>query len=88
MRERLHKKPAREPSFPLLLHFNYSQVIRPRCDLLLHNKVKDFDMADVLKYNDFEFCKKFNLNYQDIERLKQRRNVDEKDQMWVNVPGN
>lgn len=88
MRERLNKKPAKEPTFPLLLQFNYSQVIRPRCDLLLHNKVNEFDLAEVLRYNDFEFCKKFNLNYPDIEKLKQRRIVDEKDQMWVYVPTN
>ena len=88
LRARLHRKPKQEPCFPLLLHFNYSQIIRPRCDLLLHKKMKDFDLAEVLKDSDMDFCRKFNLNYQDIVRLKQRRNVEEKDIMWAHVPTN
>jgi len=40
-----------EKAFPMLLHFNYNGVIRPRCELL-KDKVKYFEFEDVLPLTD------------------------------------
>ena len=40
-----------EKAFPLLLHFNYNQVIRPRCDLI-KDRVKHFELHEVLPLTD------------------------------------
>lgn len=40
-----------EKAFPMLLHFNYNAVIKPRCDLL-RSKVNHFEFEDVLPLTD------------------------------------
>lgn len=40
-----------EKAFPLLLHFNYNEVIRPRCDLI-KDRVKHFELHEVLPLTD------------------------------------
>ena len=40
-----------EKAFPLLFHFNYNQVIRPRFDLI-KDKVKHFELQEVLPLTD------------------------------------
>lgn len=52
MRENLNRKPEKENAFPLLLHFNYSQVIKPRSLVLMARKNFDFDLAEAFKGTD------------------------------------
>jgi hypothetical protein len=40
-----------EKAFPLLLHYNYNSVIKPRCELL-KDRVKHFEFHDVLPLTD------------------------------------
>jgi hypothetical protein len=40
-----------DKAFPLMLKFNYNQVIRPRCELI-KDKVKHFELIDVLPLTD------------------------------------
>jgi hypothetical protein len=56
LKETLNRKPEKEPAFPLMLHFNYSHVIKPRCQLLIQRKNETFNLAEVLKGSDREFC--------------------------------
>lgn len=52
LRESLNRKPEKENAFPLLLHFNYSQVIKPRSLVLMARKNFDFDLAEAFKGTD------------------------------------
>ena len=45
LRRNLNRNPAKERTFPLLLHFNYTSVIWPRCELLLEQGHKYFDLG-------------------------------------------
>jgi hypothetical protein len=37
IKRNLNRQLPKEKAFPLLLHFNYSRVIWPRCELLIEN---------------------------------------------------
>lgn len=47
----LGRQLANEKAFPLLLHYNYNAVIRPRCELL-KEKLKYFELEEVLPLTD------------------------------------
>jgi hypothetical protein len=49
--KQLGKPLANEKAFPLLLYFNYNQVIKPRCELL-KDKLKYFELEEVLPITD------------------------------------
>ena len=88
VKETLNRKPEKEPAFPLMLHFNYSQVIKPRCQALLAQKNADFDLAEVLKGTDEDFCKRFNLDLKAyVEQKRKHKFVEEEDKLWAYVPG-
>jgi len=38
-------------AFPLMLHYNYNSVIKPRCELI-KDKVKKFELYEVLPLTD------------------------------------
>ena len=77
---------AHEKAFPLLLHFNYNQVIRPRCELL-RDRVKHFELQDVLPLSDEQFCLAFDVPAEELERKKGERQArDERDKLWAYVP--
>ena len=48
-----------EKAFPLLLHYNFSQHIWPRCESLREFNVKNFDLVKALATSDEEFCQNF-----------------------------
>lgn len=88
IRRNLNRHVTKEKTFPLLLHFNYTTVIWPRCELLMEQGQKHFDMAEVLTGTDADFCKKFGFDRVQLkEKLKSRQVKDEKDKLWVYVPG-
>jgi hypothetical protein len=77
---------ANEKAFPLLLKFNYNQVIRPRCDLI-KDKVKHFELHDVLPLTDEQFCLAFDIPAEELERKKAERSTkEERDVLWAYVP--
>ncbi len=77
---------ANEKAFPLILKFNYNQVIRPRCDLI-KDKVKHFELHDVLPLTDEQFCLAFDIPMEELERKKSERSTkEERDQLWAYVP--
>ena len=42
---------TKEKTFPMLLHFNYTSVIKPRCELL-KDRVKHFEFDEILPLTD------------------------------------
>jgi hypothetical protein len=88
LRENFNFKPEKENVFPLLLHFNYSQIVKPRCLMLIAAKNVDFDLAEVLKGTDEDFCKKFNFDMKLFtEEKRKHKLVVEEDKLWAYVPG-
>lgn len=86
IKRNLNRQLPKEKAFPLLLHHNYSKVIWPRCELLLKNGQKHFDLIEVLKGTDQEFCKKFGFeNNLLLEKKAERQKKEEKDRLWVYV---
>lgn len=77
---------SNEKAFPLLLHFNYNQVMRPRCELL-KDRVKHFELQDVLPLTDEQFCLAYDISADELERKKAERPArDERDKLWAYVP--
>lgn len=75
-----------EKTFPMLLHFNYNAVIRPRCELI-KDKVKHIELQDVLPLTDEQFCLAYDIAPEELERKKSERPArDEKDVLWAYVP--
>ena len=75
-----------DKAFPLLLSFNYNQVIRPRCELI-KDKVKQFELHEVLPLTDEQFCLAFDIPSEELERKKSERIArDERDKLWNYVP--
>lgn len=52
----LNRQLYNEKCFPLILHFNYSTHIWPRCELLNQTGNKHFDLEGALLGTDEEFC--------------------------------
>lgn len=71
IKRNLNRHVSKEQTFPLLLHFNYTTVIWPRCELLMDQGQKHFDMAEVLSGSDAEFCRRFGFDKNQL-REKQR----------------
>jgi hypothetical protein len=88
LKENLNRKPEKEDAFPLLLHFNYSQVIKPRCQVLMTRKNFDFNLAEAFKGTDDEFCKKYGVEPKTLHDEKRKNKlVEEQDKLWLYVPG-
>ena len=71
-----------------MLHFNYSDVIWPRCEAIKKFETsREFDLLEVLKGTDQEFCDKFGIEKASYARLKKERPYkDEVDKLWVYHP--
>ena len=76
-----------EPTFPLLLNFSYTDVIKPRCEIFKAQQ-KPIKFEEILALNDKDFCKKFNVHLNHLEKRKnQIKSKKEKDVLWAYVPG-
>ena len=85
--KKLAKNLDKEKTFPLLLHFNYNGVIRPRCELL-RPIAKQIDLEAVLPLSDEQFCAAFDITPEDLENEKSQKTIrDEKDVLWAYVAG-
>lgn len=54
-----------EKAFPLLLKFNYNQVIKPRCELI-KDKLKHFELHEVLSLTDEQFCLAYDITADEL----------------------
>lgn len=87
-RRNLNRQLANEKAFPLLLHYSYSDVIWPRCEIMVEQGNENFNVAEVLRLTDRQFCQKFQVGYQELKQKKaKRKQVEEKDSLWAYVPG-
>jgi hypothetical protein len=87
IRRNLNKQCHKERIFPLMLHFNYTTHIWPRCELLLATGNKHFDLEEAMVGSDTEFCQKYGFDLVQLEtKRKERKFIEEKDKLWVYVP--
>lgn len=87
LKKNLGRNIENERAFPLLLHYHYRDVIRPRCELL-RNKVKYFAFEEVFPLTDEQFCLAFNISKEELQEKKGDREMkEEKDILWAYVPG-
>ena len=71
----------------MLLLFNYTDVMWPRCELLMAKGERGFDLGQTLSVTDEEFCTKNGFEIEElIEKKRERKYVEEVDRMWVYVP--
>lgn len=85
--KQLGKTLATEKTFPLLLYLSYNKVIKPRCELL-KDKLKYFELENVLPLTDEQFCLTYGISIEDLEKKKaERPDREEKDILWQYVPG-
>jgi len=84
----LNRQLHSEKAFPLLLHYNYSKHIWPRCEVLRDNGIKNYDLIDALCSTDQEFCEKFEIAPSDYkEKQGKKPYIEEKDKLWVYSKG-
>lgn len=87
IKRNLNRQLHKERIFPLMLHFNYSTHIWPRCELLLQSGNKHFDLESALLGTDQEFCKKYSFDMGQLDDMRKKRKfIEEKDKLWVYVP--
>lgn len=76
-----------EKAFPLLLAFDYSTVIKPRCEILREqNKV--IKLEEILPLTDEKFCLAYNVTFEELDKkIGDKKKRKEKDVLWAYVPG-
>ncbi|CDW81088.1 UNKNOWN [Stylonychia lemnae] len=85
--KQLGRQLKNEKTFPMLLMFNYQDVLKPRCELLKESQ-QYYQFEDVLPLTDEAFCEKFNFNPIELEKKKDINKIrEEKDILWAYVPG-
>lgn len=85
----LNRQLQAEKAFPLLLHYNFTQHIWPRCEVLRDVGVKNFDMVQALATSDEDFCQIFDIKQSVLnKKKKQKAYIEEKDELWVYATGN
>jgi hypothetical protein len=88
VKRNLNRQLHKERCFPLMLHLSYTEHIWPRCELLLQSGNKHFDLEAALTGSDKEFCARFGLDVEQLEQKRaSRKQIEEKDKLWVYVPG-
>ena len=86
IKRNLNRPLQQEKAFPLLLHYNYREVIWPRGELLLAQGIRDYELSEAFGGSDEEFCKKFKIAPESLKQKKESRpTLEEKDRLWVYV---
>lgn len=83
----LNRQLKNDRSFPLVLHFSYNKVLRPRGDML-KDRVNYFDLREAFAHPDENFCKHWGIDVADLNQSKAKRyrqNDEEKDILWQYV---
>ena len=78
MSRNLNRQLKKEPSFPLILCYNYNQVIRPRGDLL-KEKIGHFDLETAFARSDEGFCKHWGIDLKELQNEKRKRRAKKED---------
>jgi hypothetical protein len=87
LKRNLNRPIHKEGAFPLLLLYSYTDVVWPRCELLVASGERAFNLAEVLSCSDEEFCGKFGFAVETLDAKKrERKQIEEKDRMWNYVP--
>ena len=70
------------------MHFNYSTVLWPRCEAVKRfETIREFDLLEIVKGSDQEFCEKFGIPMKELNKLKKsKKYVEEVDHLWVYRP--
>lgn len=56
--------------------------------MLIESGNRGFDLAEILKLSDGQFARKFQFSLDDLNAKKSVKKVrDERDHLWVYVPG-
>ena len=64
----------------MLLHFNFSTHIWPRCEALRSLGIKDYDLAEALTSSEKDFCAKFEIPRELLAEKKAKKGyIEEKD---------
>ena len=80
----MNRQLQQENAFPLLLHYNYREVIWPRGELLKEKGTRDFKLSDAFGGSDADFCAKFKIPMAALIKKKNSREPrEEKDRLWV-----
>ena len=62
-------------------------MIKPRCELL-KDKLKYFELENVLPLTDEQFCLTYNIKSEDLDKKKAERPAkEERDILWTYVAG-
>ena len=86
IKRNLNRNLHHEKAFPLLLHYNYREVIWPRGELLSAQGIRDYELGEVFGGSDEDFCKKFKVDPEVLKQKKESRTaLEEKDRLWVYV---
>ena len=64
----LNRPLLHEKTFPLILYQNYGKVIRPRGDILINRRIRDFDFKDAFLCSDKEFCERYKVSLEEINK--------------------
>lgn len=76
----MNRQLQKEKAFPLLLHYNFTKHIWPRCEVLRDFGMKNFDLVETLTTTDEEFCKKFDVTPQLLkQKAAKKAFIEEKD---------
>lgn len=76
----MNRQLQKEKAFPLLLHYNFTKHIWPRCEVLRDFGMKNFDLVDTLTTTDEEFCKKFDVTPAQLkQKAAKKAFIEEKD---------
>jgi hypothetical protein len=67
----LNRPLKQEKNFPMVLHYNYNRVIRPRGDLLKQKLgVKPFDLHQAFGHSDKKFCDFWGISMEALKKAK------------------
>ena len=80
----LNRNLKEERAFPLLLHCNYNEVIKPRSDIL-KDRVGYFDLGEAFFATDEEFCERWAISPEELEgakALRFREDNSEREILW------
>ena len=84
VRRELNRNVQNERSFPLLLHYSFTEHIWPRCETLRTYGMKNFDLREALIGSDKQFCEKFDVKMGVLtQKRKAKKPIPEKDILWT-----
>ena len=76
----LNRQLQKEKAFPLLLHYDHTTHIWPRCESLRAMGIKEYDLVEAMTTSENEFCEKFEVSMELLaEKKAKKKYIEEKD---------